>query len=145
MGLLIAAGTLLLCLLAAWAVLRRPVRQIVEDVRVEHARALFHRNRERLEARFISTLERSDPDEAERWEAARWDDDVLWARDRHTHHLLALTGVEFEPAPFELSFGHSHATAIFEFHKGQWCTQGKRVDEMRPEEAIGLFRRFETV
>ena len=145
MGLLIAAGILSLCFLATWAVLRRPVRQIVEDVRVEHARTLFHRNRERLEARFVSTIERMDPDEVERFESAHWDDEVLWARDRHTHHLLALTGVEFEPAPFELSFGHSHATAIFEFSNAQWCAGGKRVDEMRPEEAIGLFRRFETV
>jgi hypothetical protein len=145
MGLLIAAGILLFCFIATWLVLRRPVRQIVEDVRVERARALFHRNREHLEARFISTLEKDDPDEGERWQAAHWDDEVLWARDRHTHHLLALTGVEFEPAPFELSFGHSHATAIFEFSNGQWCAGGKRVDEMRPEEAIGLFRRFETV
>jgi hypothetical protein len=145
MGLLIAAGILSLCFLATWAVLRRPVRQIVEDARVEHARTLFHRNRERLEARFVSALERSEPDEGARWESARWDDDVLWARDRNSHRLLALTGVEFEVEPFELSFGHSHATAIFEFHKGQWCAHGKRVDEMRPEEAIGLFRRFETV
>jgi hypothetical protein len=145
MGLLIAAGVLSLCFLATWALLRRPVRQIVEDVCVEHARALFHRNRERLEARFVSAVEQIDPDEAERFESAHWDDDVLWARDRQTHHLLALTCVEFEPEPFELSFGHTHTTAIFEFHDGQWCAQGKRVDEMRPEEAIGLFRRFETV
>jgi hypothetical protein len=145
MGLLIAAGILALCFLATWAVLRRPVRQIVEDVRVEHARTLFHRNRERLEARFVSTIERSDPDEAERWELARWDDDVIWARDRQTHHLLALTCVEFESAPFELSFGNTHCTAIFEFQEGHWSAQGKHLDEVRPEEAIDLFRRFETV
>jgi hypothetical protein len=145
MGLLIAAGILSLCFLATWAVLRRPVSQIVEDVRVEHARTMFHRNREHLEARFVSTVEQSDPDDSERWERARWDDEVLWARDRHTHHLLALTCVEFEFEPFELSFGREHATAIFEFHDGHWWAQGKRVDEMRPEEAIGLFRRFETV
>jgi hypothetical protein len=145
MGLLIAAGVLSLCFLATWAVLRRPVRQIVEDVCVEHARALFHRSRERLEARFVSAIEQVDPDQAERWESAHWDDDVLWARDRHTHHFLALACVEFEPEPFELSFELKHTTAIFEFHDGQWLAQGKRVDEMRPEEAIGLFRRFETV
>jgi hypothetical protein len=145
MGLLIAAGILSLCFLATWAVLRRPVRQIVEDVRVEHARALFHRNRERLEARFVSSIEQIDPEEVEHWERAHWDDGVLWARDRHTHHLLALTCVEFEPGPFELSFEHRHSTVIFEFHDGHWCAQGKYLDEVRPEEAIDLFRRFETV
>jgi hypothetical protein len=145
MGLLIAAGILASCFFATWAVLRRPVREIVEDVRVEHARTLFHLIRERLEARFVSTIERFDPDEAERWDRALWDDDVLWARDRQTHRLLALTCVEFEPDPFDLSFEHTHCTAIFEFHEGQWCAQGKHLDEVRPEEAIDRYRRFETV
>ncbi len=145
MGLLIATGVLTGCFLAAWAVLLRPVRRMVEDVRIEHARALFHRNRERLEARFISALDRSDPTECEMWESAHWHDDVLWVRDRQTHHLLALTCVHFEPEPFEFSTDQRHATAIFEFHDGHWCAQGKHLDELRPDEAIDLFRRFETV
>ena len=147
MGLLIAAGILLFCFLATWAVLRRPVRQIVEDVRVEHARTLFHRNRERLEARFVTTLERSDPDEAERWETAQWDDEVLWARDRHSHRLLALTCVEFEPEPFELSFGHSHATAIFEFRKGSGVPRASastRCGRKKRSVFFGGSRRFES-
>jgi hypothetical protein len=145
MSLLIAAAVLSGCFLATWAVLRRPVGRMVEEARVEHARALFHRNRERLEARFISALERSEPAECELWESAHWHDEVIWARDRHTHHLLALTCVEFESEPFELSPEQRHATAIFEFHSGHWCAQGKHLDEMRPDEAIDLFRRFETV
>lgn len=145
MALLIATGVLTGCFLAAWAVLRRPVRRMVEDVRIEHARALFHRNRERLELRFISALERTDPAASEMWESANWHDDVLWARDRQTHHLLALTCVDFEPEPFEFSPERRHATAIFEFHSGHWCAQGKHLDELRPDEAIDLFRRFETV
>ena len=145
MGLLIAAGILAACFLATWAVLRRPVRQIVEDARLEHARSLFHRHRERLEVRFISALDRSDSAERERWEDANWHDEVVWARDRQTHHLLALTCVEFEPEPFGLSVGPRHATAIFEFRDGHWCAQGKRLDEMRPDEAVGRFWRFETV
>ena len=64
MGLLIAAGILSLCFLATWAVLRRPVRQIVEDARVEHARTLFHRNRERLEARFVTASNDQSPTRA---------------------------------------------------------------------------------
>ncbi len=132
MALLIAAAVLAGCLLASWAILRRPFRRMVEDVRIEHARGLFHRNRERLEARFVSALERSDPSESELWETAHWHDDILWARDRQTNHLLALTFVEFEPEPFELSSEQRHATAIFEFHNGHWCAQGKHVDELRP-------------
>ena len=41
MRLLIGAGILLVCLLVAWMVLRRPLRQIVEDVHVDHARAVI--------------------------------------------------------------------------------------------------------
>src|SRR5262249_28723412 len=132
MGLLIAAVILAACFLATWAVLRGPVRQIADDVRAEHARTLFYRSRERLEARFVSNIERLGPALAERWESAHWADHVLWARDRQTHHLLALTFVEFEPGPFELSFDRTYCTAIFEFDKRQWCAQGKHLDEVRP-------------
>ena len=102
MGLLIGAGVLLVCVLAAWMVLRRPVRQIVEEVHVDHARELLHQQREWLEARFISALSHDDPAEGHRWESAHWHDEVLLARDRQTRHLLALVCVHFEPVPFDL-------------------------------------------
>ncbi len=41
MGVLIGSGILILCVVVGWIVLRRPVRQIFEDVHVDHARALF--------------------------------------------------------------------------------------------------------
>ena len=46
MGLLIGAGILLLFvgILLTSMVLRRPLRQIVEDMNVDHARVLFRRN-----------------------------------------------------------------------------------------------------
>jgi hypothetical protein len=144
-GLLIGLGTLSVCGLIAWVVLWRPVRQIVEDVRVEHARALFHQQREWLEARFITTLARADAAEGRRWEAAHWHDEVLWARDRKTRRLLALVCVHFEPDPFEVSLVQRHATALFEFCGGRWKTDGKRLDEMRPADAVARDHRFEAV
>jgi hypothetical protein len=145
MGLLIGAGILLVCVFVAWMVLRRPLRQIVEDVHVDHARALFHQQREWLEARFISALAKVDPAEGQRWEAAQWHDEVVWARDRQTRHLLALVCVHFDPGPFELLQGQRLATALFELRKGHWCADGKSVDEMRPDEAVALNQRFEEV
>jgi hypothetical protein len=145
MALLIGAGILSVCFLVTWLILRRPVRQIVEDVRVESARAVFHQRREWLEARFISALSLSEPVEGERWEDAQWQDEVLWARDRQTHHLLALVCVEFEADPFDLSPVPRHATALFEFRKGNWCADGKRIDEVRPLEAVGRNQRFEAI
>jgi hypothetical protein len=145
MGLLIGAGILFACLFVAWAVLRRPLRQIVDDVHVDHAGVLFHQQREWLEARFISALSQVDPAEGQRWENAHWDDEVLWARDRRTRDLLALVCVHFDPGPFELLHGERHATALFEFRKGRWCVDGKRIDEMRPDEAVSRNQRFEAV
>ena len=93
---------------------------------------LFHQQREWLEARFISALGKFDPAEGQRWEAAQWHDEVLWARDRQTRHLLALVCVHFDPGPFDEFPGRRHATALFEFRKGHWCVEGKNLDEMRP-------------
>jgi hypothetical protein len=145
MGLLIGAGILSVCSLVTWLVLRRPVRQIVEDVRVDHARVLFHQQREWLEARFITALGQADSAEGRRWETAYWHDEVLWARDRKTRRLLALVCVHFEPHPFHLSLVQRHATALFEFCKGRWRAEGKRLDEMRPAEAVARDQRFEAV
>ena len=145
MGLLIGSGILFACAVVAWMVLRGPFRQIVEDVHVDHARALFHQQREWLEARFISALGKLDPAEGQRWEAAQWHDEVLWARDRQTRYLLALVCVHFDPGPFDEFPGRRHATAVFEFRKGHWCVDGKSLDEMRPDEAVGRNQRFEAV
>ena len=109
------------------------------------SRALFHQRREWLEARFISALGRVDAVEGQRWETAQWHDEVLWARDRQTRCLLALVCVHFEPGPFELFQARRLATALFEFRKGQWCADGKSLDEMRPDEAVGRNPRFEAV
>ncbi len=145
MGLLIAAGILSVGIFVTSIVLRRPLRQMVEDMNVDQARASFRKKREWLEARFISALNRADPVEGQRWESAHWHDEVLWARDRQTRDLLALVCVHFGPGPFELSSTPSYVTVLFEFRKGQWCAEGKRLDEMRPDEAIGRNQRFEAV
>ena len=97
--------------------------------------------REWLEARFISALATSIPPKASGGRSAQWHDEVLWARDRQTRCLLALVCVHFEPGPFELFQARRHATALFEFRKGHWCAEGKRLDEMRPDEAVGRNQR----
>jgi hypothetical protein len=127
--------------------LRRPVRQFAEEIHVDHARELFRQQREWLEARFVGSLSRINPAEAQRWDDAHWHDAVLWARDRQTRRLLALIEVHFDPDPFELDpeGERHHATALFEFRKGQWVAEGKRLDEVRPDEALQTNRRFEPV
>jgi hypothetical protein len=145
MALLIAAVIVVICASLAFWIIRRPLRQIFDDVHLDRARELFHQQREWLEARFISALSHADPVEGQRWESAQWHDEVVWARDRQTRHLLALVCVHFESSPFEMLALPRHATALFEFRKGRWHVEGKRLDEVRPDEAIGRNRRFEAV
>ena len=145
MGWLIGAGVLPFTVFATWCVLRRPLRLFFEDLQVDQAREAFHRHREHLEARFLATLTRIDPREGLRWDDARWRDDVLWARDRRTRRFLALVRVDFDPDIHELFQERRHATAVFEYHKRRWRADGRRLDQVRPDEAVGRNRRFEPV
>jgi hypothetical protein len=147
MGLVIGLSLIPVCLLAAWLVLRRPVRQFTEDLHLDRARELFRMQREWLEARFVSTLGKVDPIEGIRWEEAHWHNEVLWARDCQSRSLLALVGVHFDASSFN-ELGELHprnATALFEFRKGRWHAEGKRLDELRPDEAVLRGHRFEPV
>ncbi|WP_422930757.1 hypothetical protein [Singulisphaera sp. PoT] len=147
MALIIWGGILPACLIAAWFIIRRPARQFAEEMHVDHARDLFRLQREWLEARFLGALGKIDPEERNRWEDASWQNEVLWARDRQTRRLLALIAVRFESDPFDdLTDSHPrHATALFEFRKGRWVAEGKRIDETRPDEAVLRNQRFEPV
>jgi hypothetical protein len=147
MGLIIWGGVVPGCLLAAWLILRRPVRHFAEDFHLDSAHVLFRHQREWLEARFLTALGQVDPLERVRWDDAHWHNEVVWCRDRQTRTLLALIGVHFDEAGFDAS-GESHphhATAIFEYRKGRWTTEGKRLDEIRPDEVMLRSPRFEPV
>jgi hypothetical protein len=142
MSLLIWGGVLPLCLIVAVFILRKPLRLFLEDLHVDQARESFHHQREWLEARFVTVLGRIDSAEGQRWEDAKWQDEVLWARDRQTRCFLALVCVNLETNPFESG---RHATAVFDYRKGRWHAEGKRLYEIRPDEAVGRNRRFEPV
>ena len=148
MGWIIWGGVLLGCLVAAWLILRGPLRQLSEDVHAERAReSVPPSGREWLEADFLGALGKTEPTVRLRWEDAQWHDEILWARDRQTRRLLALIGVHFNSSLFdELSDTNSrHSTAFFEFRKGRWFAEGKRLDEIRPDEAVRRNQRFEPV
>jgi hypothetical protein len=135
---------------AVWWFLLRVARQVLDEIRFDHARELFRHEREWLEARFLSALAQINPLARLRWEDAQWHDEVVWARDRTTRRLLALVGVHFEPSssnPFgDTSDEPPHlATALFEFRQGRWHAEGKWLDEIRPDEAFLRHQRFEPV
>ena len=147
MGMLIWAVVLPACLVAMLLLVRRPVRQFAEELHVDHARELFRRQREWLEARFVSALSAASPTEGMRWDEAHWHDEILWARDRQTRRLLALIAIHFDSSPFDddQDSDPRHATALFEFRKGRWHAEGKWLDAIRPDEAVLRNQRFEPV
>jgi hypothetical protein len=126
---------------------RRSFRHLYQSVQVEQARDLFRLRREWLEAHFLDELSKLDPVERLRWEEAHWHDEVVWARDRQNGKLLALIGVHFDADLFD-TLGEPpqrHATVVFEFHRGHWRSDGRRLDEVRPHEAFLRNQRFEPV
>jgi hypothetical protein len=135
------------CLIVASFILRRPVRRFAEELHFDKARVQFRGDREWLEARFLSALARLDAVERERWEDAHWHDEVVWCRDRQTRTLLALIGVHFDDPGLDTcgTLRPRHATAIFEFRKGRWQTEGNSLDEIRPDEVTLRSPRFEPV
>ena len=147
MGYVIWVGILPASLYLAWLIMRRPVRNFAEEMHVDRARDQFRKQREWLEARFLTALAKVDPVEQVRWEDAHWHDEVLWARDRQTRVFMAMIGVHFDSHAFD-EFGElhpRHATALFEYRKGIWIAEGKRLDEIQPDEAVLHHQRFEPV
>ncbi len=60
-----------------------------------------------------------------------------------------LIGVHFDADPFLVAefsdVPPHHATALFEYRRGDWLTEGKHFDEIRPDEAFLRHREFEPV
>lgn len=144
MGPIVWVVVLPICTVAGWYFARRPIRVLVDGFRFEQARVLFHQHREWLEARFLKALSMEDVTDAIRWDDAHWLNEVRWARDRQTHRLYALIGVEFDVNPFDENVIR-HATALFEFRNGHWIADGKHVDALRPDEALLRHRRYDPV
>ena len=140
MGWIICGVVLPSCLVAAWLIVRAPLRQILDEMRVGRAHVRFRQQREWLEVRFLKALGTLDPVERLRWEDARWHDDVHWARDSQTRRLLALVEIRFGADPFD-----DYATALFEYRKGRWVADGKRLDATRPDDAFRRLCRFQPV
>jgi len=128
----------------AYLILKRPIREIREELDFERARRKFRRHREWLEVQFLHAMKHQEPEELARWEEADWLRDVSWARDRNSRVLHALAAVKFPDPPFTDSPPH-HASAVFEYRRGRWTTQGDWIDELRPNEAVLAARRFEPI
>lgn len=125
----------------------RPVRSAMREKQYRRARADFHLQRERLEARFLTLASQSGRPRGLRWTDCDFEDAVAYARDRKTRHVTAFVGVtiSFEAVaggPMEgvEAVGNLRAaTAVFHFRNAHWETEGRAVFNLNPTEAIAYY------
>jgi hypothetical protein len=136
-------------LLAALAWIWFPRRRSMPESRLAEVRRDFHRQRERLEAKFMQLGSYPTNRDAPRWIDCDFEDDVAFARNRATGELTALVGVTIEIEDLERrsaktgdAVGNRRAaTAVFRFHVSHWETDGRAIFNFTPVEAIRFYQR----
>jgi len=126
----------------------RPVRATWRQGRFQEARRDFHRQRERLEAKFVQLGMTPSRTGSPRWVDCEFEDDVTYVRNRFTGELSAFVGVTLEvEAPGEriLDGGPGNnqtrtGTAVFRFDRGHWSTEGRAIINLSPAEAIRFYQ-----
>jgi hypothetical protein len=137
-----------LAVLAAVLLIRRPLHSFGRAVQIERARELFKLQRERLEAQFLKSAAASGKPRGLRWKDCQWESDVEFVRERKSGQIAALLGVTIQFEAIEGSDMEGlpavgnlrNASAVFFFQRGQWLTVGKAVFNMNPHEAIAHFK-----
>lgn len=145
----LAGVAALAIILIAW----RPIRGAVREARFAQDRRDFHRQRERLEARYLHLAANSGRAPHLRWSDCEFSNDVTYARDKRSGRLCAFVAVTIacdQPASgglLDLSleeFGAvanvRAATAVFHYEKGRWHTLGRTVFHLSPDEALARYK-----
>ncbi|MBI3463936.1 MAG: hypothetical protein HY000_12890 [Planctomycetes bacterium] len=146
-------ATLVLAVLFVGALVWRPVRSALREGQLARARKDFHKQRERLEARFLTLASNSGKPRGLRWVECEFEDDVAYARDRRSGDLSAFVAVTIsfeaiEGGPMEgveAAGNQRAATAVFYFSNGAWQTDGRAIFNLNPTEAIAYYQDFEMV
>jgi hypothetical protein len=127
------------------------VRRQVADRRRQQfidAKQQFHRLREQLEAKFLQRAGLTGKPRGLRWADCEFEDDVGYARDRHTQQLSAFVAVciKFEAIEgggmeeVEAVANHKYGTAVFHWDpKHHWTTEGRAIFNLGPREAMRHF------
>ena len=140
---LATAGAILLVAKVILPRLRR--NRLEQDLR--RGRDAFHRRREWLEARFLSMASRSGKPRGLQWVDCEFDDDVAFARDRHTGRLRALVGMTVQFAPIEgggmeaveAVQNRKAATVVFRLDGPDWEVDGRALFNLNPAETIAHY------
>ncbi len=131
------------------AVVWRPIRATLREVRFAEARREFHRQRERLEAKFVQLGMVGTRPEGPRWTDCEFDNEVTYARNRSTGELSAFVavtiemdaGVEGSPGTADVVGNLRAATAVFRLDREHWETDGRAIFNLSPAEAIRFYHR----
>ena len=138
-----------LALFAAGAGLAWGFRALWQRSRFAQARRDFHRQRERLEAKFVQLGLLNTKSHSPRWTDCEFDDDVAYARSRSTGELCAFVAVTIEMEGFGGTLSRAGdaignlraATAVFRFDGHHWETDGRAIFNLSPTEAIHFYQR----
>ena len=141
------AALVAVAVIAALAVVWRPMRSAIRRSGFDKARKDFHRQREHLEARFVQLAAASGKPRGLEWVDCEFDDDVVYARDRRSGDLTAFVAVTigFEAVPgggmeeVEAVGNLRAATAVFRSVRGNWSTDGRAIFNLNPTEAVRYF------
>ncbi len=143
-GGIIACLTLLAIASLCW----RPVRTRLREHQLSQAQRDFHRQRERLEAKFFALASQSGKPRGLEWVRCDFEDDVTYARHRRSGELSAFVGVTIGFEALE-GGGMEHveavgnlraATAIFRIEGKRWATEGRALFNLTPAEAVAYYQ-----
>ena len=126
----------------------RSMRTASREARFAEARRNFHRQRERLEMKFVLLASARQRSNAPQWADCCFDDDVAYVRNRNTGELSAFVAITVEMGSADVP--HSgpsgyldnlrSGTAIFRFDSSHWETDGRAILNLSPAEAIRFYR-----
>jgi len=130
------------------AIVWRPLRARMREQQLGRAQRDFHRQRERLEAKFMSLASRSGKPRGLEWVRCDFEDDVVYARHRQSGELSAFVGVTigFEAIEgggmeeVEAVGNLRAATAVFRVERGTWATDGRALFNLTPAEAVAYYQ-----
>ena len=126
----------------------RNPRRATSQLSLESARKRFALRREWLEADFITKAGASGRPRGLRWAGCDFDNDVTFARERHSGNFRALVSVtiQFEAIEgggmedVEAVSNLRSATAVFFVEDDAWQTDGRAVFNLDPSETIHHFQ-----
>lgn len=127
----------------------RRLRTALIEQKLAAARRDFRRQREWLEARFLTVASQSGKPRGLAWANCEFADEVAFARERRTGELRALVAVSISFTAVEgggmeenPNVGNLRAaTAVFLHRLGHWETDGRAIMNLSPHQAIDHFRQ----